>query len=525
MWNILLIPRTAKTRTENSLKLRKKTIQISVTLLFLLFFTFQFLVPYALKSYVNTKITEFKHIEGSIGNVDISFFGNDWTLEEVVLVSNSEINNTTLTIEKVQLGNINLYQTFVQEKFEIGLLRVTNPIIKLQKGGEEKRKIDLPFKFLEINRFEIEGGSISFFNQNVNDTLFASAVSSIKLNSVLVDTDKPYYFKSSSIDEAILTNIHTKINEFDVLEVGHLVYKGNTNTAHINSLSIATALDKKELSKVIKTERDHTNFTLDILELNELDFQISQQQSSISVNHILLSEFDLDIYRDKLVTDDRKKKRYYGALLRGLPFKLEISKITIEDGNLNYAEKINPGIKPENLVFENISGEFNDLQNFTNLNVNGELSGQIMGEATLKVNYKMNPLDLKESFMLKGSLADFTASSVNPFLRTSTGTTSKGYIDQMFFTIDGNTNRAIGDVKMKYENFEIQVLKKDLLKINKFLSFLGNLIINDGSKSDENGYRYGAIQVEPDTSKSFINYLWNCLMDGMLNTVTGNGKK
>jgi len=78
---------------------------------------------------------------------------------------------------------------------------------------------------------------------------------------------------------------------------------------------------------------------------------------------------------------------------------------------------------------------------------------------------------------------------------------------------------------MRYEDFEFSVLKKNRLGVNKLLTFLGNLFINDGSKSDEDGFRYGDIEVERDPTKSFFNYLWMNVKEGMVNTMVGKGKK
>ncbi|MDB4293235.1 hypothetical protein N9954_07470, partial [Maribacter sp.] len=95
----------------------------------------------------------------------------------------------------------------------------------------------------------------------------------------------------------------------------------------------------------------------------------------------------------------------------------------------------------------------------------------------------------------------------------------------MYFTISGNAVSSQGDMKMKYQDFKFDVLDKDRLKVNKVLTAIGNIFINDGSKTDANGYRYGNMEVERETNKSFYNYLWLNVRDGMVNTLTGNGKK
>src|SRR5690606_31691619 len=101
----------------------------------------------------------------------------------------------------------------------------------------------------------------------------------------------------------------------------------------------------------------------------------------------------------------------------------------------------------------------------------------------------------------------------------------EGTINQMYYTFSGNNVMSKGDIKMKYEDFKFNILDKDRLKINKLLTAIGNIFLNDGSKTDPNGFRYGNMEVERQTNKSFYNYLWLNIREGMLNTITGNGKK
>ncbi|MDO1512796.1 hypothetical protein Q2T41_09035 [Maribacter confluentis] len=95
----------------------------------------------------------------------------------------------------------------------------------------------------------------------------------------------------------------------------------------------------------------------------------------------------------------------------------------------------------------------------------------------------------------------------------------------MYFTISGDDYTANGDIKMNYEDFKFQVLDKERKGVKKILSFIGNLFINDGSKADEDGFRYGTISTERVQHKSFFNYLWINLKDGLLDVLTGSGKK
>lgn len=148
-----------------------------------------------------------------------------------------------------------------------------------------------------------------------------------------------------------------------------------------------------------------------------------------------------------------------------------------------------------------------------------------MGVGKFHLDWEFDVQNLQNTFLISGGLSNFNTANLNDFLVPNLRTQTTGTIDQLYFTISGNDNVATGDIKMSYEDFKFQVLNKERNGIKKVLSFIGNLFVNDGSKADENGYRYGNINVERVKNKSFFNYLWINLQDGLLDVLTSNGKK
>ena len=80
-------------------------------------------------------------------------------------------------------------------------------------------------------------------------------------------------------------------------------------------------------------------------------------------------------------------------------------------------------------------------------------------------------------------------------------------------------------MKMKYDDFEFTVLKKDGLGVNKILTAVVNLFTKKGEKTDADGFRHGDFKVERNQTKSFFNYLWINLKEGLVDTMMGRGKK
>ncbi len=321
-----------------------------------------------------------------------------------------------------------------------------------------------------------------------------------------------------------LDKVNFAIGDYEKLSLAKLSFR-NSN-AKIDGFAIETIYDISQLSKIRSTERDHYKFSVDLLSLNQLNFSKENGDSLyIKGTNILMDSLNLEIYRDKTLADDLTVKKYYGEMLRSIPAKMKIDSISIANSSIVYTEKISNDLRAENIYFNNIEGKITDLSSYIDKDINLELKGLLMGEAPVDINYSVNPTDTDENFLVSGSMHNLDTEAINPFLKISMKAVAEGKVDRTYFTFGGNAYAASGDIKMEYENLHFKFLDKDLLKIKKVVSFVVNLFVNDGSKSNSKGFRFGTIDTEPDKTKSFTNYVWVCIRDGILDTITGNGKK
>ena len=235
----------------------------------------------------------------------------------------------------------------------------------------------------------------------------------------------------------------------------------------------------------------------------------------------------MEIYRDKLVQDDYEQKKLYSRMLSELPIDLNVSEVKINDGYIAYSELVKRGTVPGEIVFADLGAT---IGNVSNTYKNGEktqikVMAQLMGEAPIELTWNFDASKENDAFYVSGVVTDFKSESINQFLRSNLRTEAEGDVQELYFTVSGDAISSSGDMKMNYEDFRFTVLKKDRMGVNKLLTFVGNIFTNDGSKTDKQGYRYGEIYAERDNTKSFFNYLWLNVMDGIVNTLTGDGKK
>src|SRR5690606_10251228 len=103
----------------------------------------------------------------------------------------------------------------------------------------------------------------------------------------------------------------------------------------IGDLKLKTKYNRKELSKVIKTERDHLDLTIPEITFNGIDFGFHGERFFTTVEEGSISQADLKIFRDKMVPDDMRYKPLYSKLLRDLPIDLNIKKTNIVESHIS----------------------------------------------------------------------------------------------------------------------------------------------------------------------------------------------
>ena len=298
-------------------------------------------------------------------------------------------------------------------------------------------------------------------------------------------------------------------------------------TIKLNKTHFFTKFSKKELNQMIAHERDHINLEIAEASVADINFGFENDSLLFTSESSMLSGLDLEMFRDKNLPDDFSNKPLYAKMLKSLPIKFSIETFDIANSRLSYKEEELGKENSGELRFEDISGKIKNLNNLLGDDkVEIVLDSKLMGEGDMHLDWSFNVNDPNQRFLVKGSLDNLHTKRLNDFLTPTLNVQTEGVINQLYFTISGNENVANGDVKMRYNDFRFNVLNKDRVKVNKILTFIGNLFIDDGSKADEDGYRYGQIEnVERNQTKSFFNYLWISLQEGLLHVLSGNGKK
>ncbi|WP_157486394.1 hypothetical protein [Maribacter forsetii] len=486
-------------------------------------------------SFLERKVPD--HIDFSYDKLTINLIKGNIAFYDVTVVSLGRQTSSCeikVNADQLSIKGFSYWKILFEKSIFIKTLTLSKPHLNFKTCPKDSDNViankSNPIKLLKeifVEELIFEDGIVEIWDSEEEVELIAVESIGLHLNNVATDPEVitkyvPFTFSKYNIE---FLNFTAPLGKYEKLHLESMVM--NNSTIDITNISLSTIYSKSELSKEITYQRDHVDLKVPTITVKNHTYLASNDSLQVHFKHLILSEPNLEMYRDKSRLEDFRKKPLYGELLQKLPFKVAIDSVFIEKGTIIYEEDMPNNTKAGALHFNDLDVSISNLSNMIAVKdpVKIQLDANLMGTGKFHLDWQFNVHDPRNSFLISGRLSNLKTERLNEFLVPNLRTQTTGTIDQLYFTISGDEYTSTGEIKMSYEDFKFQVLNKERIAVKKVLSFIGNLFVNDGSKADAEGYRYGDISVERTKHKSFFNYLWINLQDGLLSVLTGNGKK
>lgn len=436
-------------------------------------------------------------------------------------------------IDVLSMDGFGYFNYFFHNRIGAQKISLLKPIVRYRLGHDfkkSKRRGEIAAKIkskISLDRFEVIDGELIGMAQ-AGDSVklkveqWNMEVAELKTDGNIVQNAIPLHYEGYSLKTG---RVFLDLGPFETLSIKACTVAGEELS--LKQLLLKSKYTRQELSKRLNKEHDHIQLSIAEVASSKIDFGFNVERFFLRAQALDIHDPNLVVYRDKLVKDDWEKKRLYSKMIRELPVDLDISQTRITNGEIAYSELVQEGGKPGQLTFTHLDATLNNISNTyePGNKTKIEISSKLMGHAPIYLYWDFDYNDNSDAFFLRGVVRDFKSRSINEFLIPNLRSKAEGDIKELYFTISGDAISAGGDMKMKYEDFRFEVLKKDRLGVNKLLTFIGNIFTNDGSNTDKEGYRYGSVYAERDVTKSFFNYLWLNVKDGIVDTLTGDGEK
>ena len=435
-----------------------------------------------------------------------------------------KLGSATISSEELSVIDLDYKEYFTNKKIVFDRIVFKKPEIlitqsdTLNKPKEENSKKDFE-EDIKIRHLVIQEGRLKIAeNDTVKEDLYISLknmdIYDLHITENTLKNKIPFNFREVSIQSDSLFYSLDPEHDLQIknlhLDKGALV---------INDLRIIPKFNKVDFDKRQKLEKDRFELVVPKITMRGFSWGFNGDKLQLESNSTTFANADFKIYRNKLLPDDNSIKPLYSQKLRELETKLKFDTIQISNASLDYEEKSVAGKPPGKVNFSNMDVT---IANVTNLNMESEnfpltsikAKSRFMGESNLNFNMEFDIRDPKEKFNFSGNLTGISGDAMNSFLRPALNVEVEGKISSMFFNFYGNDDNALGDTRLQYHDFKIEVLRKDGVRKNKVLSGLANLILKkDVSNKKMEQQNISAIR---DKTKSFWNFLWLCIRNGAL---------
>lgn len=435
-----------------------------------------------------------------------------------IIIQNKEdsLMHTSIIIDKLSITDISYWKYLFKNEIHVDKIILENPIITHYKNRKTQSQDTVnPETQMErpifIKQLAIDNTRLTVYESAKDSIKFHTQDFSIKFNDIKISQEtlsQKVPFKYTQM-EAKGDSTFLKANPYESLTMESFSIK-NRNV-YFNNLNFKTKYSKAELSRVINVERDHYNLSLKTLNIQDFDFGYKEDSLLfVKSSRISLNTPYLDIYRDKLVTNDTSIKPLYSRSLRELPFQLTIDSVLIKDGALKYTERVNKENTGGHIQFKNLNADISNLSNTYKAPVKTEIKikADFMKKSSLSVDWSFDVQDLSDHFVFKADLDPLAASEMNQFTEPNLNVLLEGQANKTYFTIDGNDSKSKTDLKINYSNFKVTVLQKDGDKKNEFISAIVNIFVSKDSDQKKEKFREKTGEAERNKTKSIFNFLW-----------------
>ncbi|MDR0223915.1 MAG: DUF748 domain-containing protein [Myroides odoratus] len=414
-----------------------------------------------------------------------------------------------------------------KEELHIGAIQVVRPDIhlhqSLQKTKPKTQKVDVFFDDLvQIDTLSLQEGSFTSTKGKDRTVVLQTkgvqaSIEQIHLDAQTLANKIPVRYKEISFSsEAIQWNT----GRFYDIKIDKI--QGHNTTLTCTNLELTPKYNRKTMVRMFTYADDIFTVKTKAITLSNYTWGFDPQDVLFfKADHVRLDHINANIFRDKTPTFNMSIKPLFSKKLRDIPFTLELKKVDIVNSTLEYEEYDQKAVAPGKLTFGNFNASIQNVYSGykqTKLPTTTlAIQASFMNAAPLQVNWSFNVLNRSDDFRISGTIKNFPATAMQPFLQPYVKASTEGNLDLVKFNFTGNNKVATGTFGMNYKDLKVTLYRKNGEKKRKILSKVGNWFIHKNSAGE---FKEVEIKkVNRIEEKSFFNYLWLCILQGLKQTI------
>lgn len=494
---------------------------------------FLVLLNFGIQSWVKSKLPEIFQdntaYELQFKEIDVSIFRSSLTLEDIIILPKNlpekSSDSLVVNIHELKVNGINLFKLLFKDDVAISNIKINTPEIHYAQFFENHKDAtsSKPEKqrSIAIKSFEIQGGKLYFSDSKENEPKVLEVTGvNITLENIQFDQETslnkiPFTYESLAVKIDSLDYHPNKIYHLQTQQIAF-----ENNNFNIEEIRFTPKLSRSEFLQQLVVEKDLYAFSVQSISISAIDWGFLEEDFYIKSPFLELDKLQADIFRSKVPEDDTSKKLLYSALLRELPFFMEIEKVKLIDSQIAYEEEVERG-QPGKLTFSKFNADISNVNSGykkTELpDVTIDVNCVFMHESELKVNWTFNSMNKNEEFTIKGNLFHYDLHKTTPFLKPRIFASAEGVAHEIAFNFAGNDVVGSGNFLINYDDLKVTLYKKDLKGESQLKGFLANILV----KKTSNG-KAKEVEIKPvyrQQDRSFFNFFWSCIEQGLIQTL------
>lgn len=434
-------------------------------------------------------------------------------------------------IPLIEIKNFSLYNLLVHKKLKSKGVTIHRPDFKIisrkkkQAAADNSKSIGLFWKDfydrIELKSVAVKNGTLEIV-KNVDTTQsFLSKNINIEIQGVYIDSTQlsnplPFIYSSYTLD---IGNTFSSIGKW--YKVSMQGFKATEKELIVKKVKVTPKYTRKQFVSKLKKEADYIVCEMDSMKMYTTKWGFYKDSLKINGNSLKIDGMRTTLYRDKLVRDDRSKKKLYSAVLRDLPFYITLDTLTVTNSELTYEEKTKVQNGPGILQLKELRMTASNIDNFNIRTLKKDtkiaLYSKLYGQGKLEMHCNFNIANTKDTYNLHGNLSNMNVSLVSAFTRPTMNTNVTGYMHELDFIINGSDYDASAVLNFDYENLKVEILHNKTGKTRAIQTAIANILLKKNTKKGKVSNE--KVYVKRDPSKSIFNQIWKCIETGLKKTL------
>lgn len=521
-------------------------------------------VPFLINQYLNhhadrivtnmiTRTSSFGNHEVSFGDIrlDYDYFGTYLKISNISVRPSSLIDQKAVKVnlkaDQVDITGFQWYTFLFKNTISVDSAKLENikiissspPFESLHfEPKQNKRAEGKDYDLIEVKYFDLRDFSVEL-RDNIHDSLKAELVD-MNLRTIDFQLTKEDIQNPQSLFQ--VGWVHGKINKvafhFDqfrqYVEVRDIELDTESKSMAFGHMGLLNKLPKYEYTSKFEDRQSYIKIDEAKLKLQGVNFEQYLRNGIIEVDSVYVDNLQLELFVDKRKPENLDKRpQMLRQVFQNLKQVIHIDHVVLANSHILIEERPdNLSPRSATLFFSEVGASIRNISNYPERRMDNhmldvDLTAKLMGQGSLQSTIRYNLDDAAGNFWLKGTLGKLDLRLLNTMLEPEAKASFKsGVVNRLDFNIAGNDLEGTGDLIIRYDNLELELLNKDFEKdqniFRKIGAFLANKIIIKSSNPNNKGdLKKGQVFFRRETHKSVFNYWWKLIFSGLKSTVTG----